>query len=117
MVVQVRPGELAQWLQSMRPHGQPLVLDVRDRDEFHGATPYGEQRGGHIPGAVNLPWRELLAGVSLPTTRAVVVTCTGGVRSGMAYLMLRNANVVTVANHDDGMWGWARSGHDVTTTK
>lgn len=94
----------------------PLVLDVRERAEFSGATPYGERRGGHIPGAVSAPWRELLAG-GVPATqgRAVVVTCTGGVRSGMAYLALRNANIVTVANYDDGMWGWTRADNVVTT--
>jgi len=95
--------------------GPPLLLDVRERAEFAGATPYGERRGGHIPGAVSVPWRELLAG-GMPATqgRAVVVTCTGGVRSGMAYLALRNANIVSVANYDAGMWGWTRSDNAVT---
>lgn len=96
--------------------GPPLLLDVRERAEFAGATPYGERRGGHIPGAVSLPWRDLLAGGAPdPQGRAVVVTCTGGVRSGMAYLMLRNANIGIVANYDVGMWGWTRTDNVVTT--
>ena len=44
----------------------------------------------------------------------MVVTCTGGVRSGMAYLALRNANIVSIANYDAGMWGWTRSDNAVT---
>lgn len=103
-------------LASARP---PVVVDVRERAEFDGATPHGERRSGHIPGAISLPWRQLLTGeppLAL-TGREIVVTCTGGVRSGMAYLMLRNANVVTVANYDDGMWGWTRSPENVTPTK
>ena len=37
-----------------------VVLDVRTQEEWQGATPYFESRGGHIPGAVHLEWRELL---------------------------------------------------------
>lgn len=119
----VGTGQLAEWLgggnggggTGEAPAGQ--VLDVREAAEFAGATPYGEARGGHIPGALNVPWKELFTPAGLarvPRDRPIVVTCTGGVRSGMAYLLLRNAGY-TVANYDEGMWGWARTELAVTT--
>ena len=103
-----------------------VVLDVRDAVEFAGATPHGEARGGHIPGALSVPWRELLplAGGALPSgalaaavadrDARVIATCTGGVRSGLAWALLCHANIASIANHDDGMWGWARSNGPVS---
>lgn len=121
----------AQLVAALAAPSPPQVWDVRDASEFNGATPYGETRGGHIPNAVNMPWRELLTAVPPQAQGPIVVTCTGGVRSGMAYLLLRDAlrdastgalgdvgdaSQVTVANYDGGMWEWARSSHAVSTS-
>jgi rhodanese-related sulfurtransferase len=38
MIDQVRPSELAQWLQSVRAHGEPVVLDVREPHELQIAS-------------------------------------------------------------------------------
>lgn len=99
------------------------VLDVRDRDEYEGAKKFGEPRGGHIPEAIHLPWKKLFAadGTLLPpeelkkvleahqvsTTDSLVVYCTGGVRSGFAFLALKAAGVQKVANYDGSFWEWA----------
>ena len=80
------------------------ILDVREPDEFAGATRYGERRGGHIPGAVNRPWKGLLAGVD-PLPGRVITTCTGGVRSAMAWALLHAAGV-DVCHHDGGWWAY-----------
>jgi thiosulfate/3-mercaptopyruvate sulfurtransferase len=40
--------------------GKQVLLDVRTEKEFKGSQNAGEPRGGHIQGAVNLPWTELL---------------------------------------------------------
>jgi thiosulfate/3-mercaptopyruvate sulfurtransferase len=106
----ISSAQLATALASSSP---PRVWDVREASEFSGATPWGESRGGHIPGAVNIPWRQLLTAVPTNGDGPIVVTCTGGVRSGMAYLLLRNANIDTVANYDGGMWDWARTPNHV----
>ncbi|MSP54025.1 MAG: hypothetical protein EXR69_00210 [Myxococcales bacterium] len=106
-------GQLAAWLED----GTGRVVDVREPAEFSGATPYGESRAGHIPGALNVPWKDLFAPAGLarvPAGQPIVVTCTGGVRSGMAWLLLRNAGFA-VAHYDEGMWGWARTGRAITT--
>ncbi|MDO9280634.1 MAG: rhodanese-like domain-containing protein [Pseudomonadota bacterium] len=87
----------------------PVLLDVRDPDEFEGARKFRESRGGHIPGAVNLPWRTLFAGPpDIPLKTPLVVYCTGGVRSGMAWAAL-TSHGYTVANNDGSWWAWART--------
>jgi thiosulfate/3-mercaptopyruvate sulfurtransferase len=37
-----------------------LLLDVRSRDEYTGADKRQNRKGGHIPGAVQLEWRDAL---------------------------------------------------------
>lgn len=36
------------------------IIDTRDFDEYEGAIKYGEARGGHLPGAIHLPYKSLL---------------------------------------------------------
>lgn len=40
--------------------GKKVIIDVRTKGEFKGSQKVGEPRGGHIKGAVNLVWTELL---------------------------------------------------------
>ncbi|WP_003540286.1 sulfurtransferase [Desulfotomaculum nigrificans] len=40
--------------------GKVKIIDVRTKKEFDGDTSHGEARGGHIPGAIHLEWKELL---------------------------------------------------------
>lgn len=109
--------------------GQPksLIVDVRSLDEWLGATPYLEARGGHIPGAVHLPWlglldgqgrlrdaatllRDLAAlGLQEPQKedRPIVVYCTGGVRSAFVWAILRDLGYRQVRNYDGSFWEWA----------
>lgn len=42
-------------------HPDVAILDARSPQEYSGEIVYAEQ-GGHIPGAVNLPWRTALTG-------------------------------------------------------
>lgn len=86
--------------------GGHRIIDVREPDEYAGATPYGEAVGGHIPGAVNIPWREVDR-APLPDG-PLVVYCTGGVRSAFAWMRLTDAGR-TVANYDGSWWEWARA--------
>jgi thiosulfate/3-mercaptopyruvate sulfurtransferase len=98
------------------------IVDVRTREEYEGATPYMEKRGGHLPRAVHLDWRTLhddkgllLRGEKLrervrasgidPTQKAIVY-CTGGVRSALVTEVLR-ANGIDAVNYDGSMWEWA----------
>jgi thiosulfate/3-mercaptopyruvate sulfurtransferase len=99
-----------------------VVLDAREPREFAGQSPYGESRGGHIPGARSLPHRSLLAedGMLLPPgeLRArleelgigpgteVVAYCTGGVRSGWVTTVLSDLGI-RARNYSGSMWEWA----------
>jgi thiosulfate/3-mercaptopyruvate sulfurtransferase len=95
------------------------IWDTRTQEEFEGATPYGEARPGHIPGALHLHWKALLdaqgrllpelelRALLQPFTAPVVPLCTGGVRAAFAYAVLRHLNIET-ALYDGSMWEWAK---------
>ncbi len=38
MIVQIRPSQLSAWLETVRPHGAPVVLDVREPAEWATAS-------------------------------------------------------------------------------
>ncbi|MEC8423779.1 MAG: rhodanese-like domain-containing protein, partial [Myxococcota bacterium] len=100
-----------------------VFWDTREQREFAGETPYRETRGGHLPGARHL-WfkdlmtatgtlknrgelRSLLTARSIPLDQPVIAYCTGGVRSGFAYAVLRELGAPTPANYDGSMWEWS----------
>ncbi len=99
------------------------VVDVRTLQEYRGATLYGEQRGGHIPGARHLDWRSLLdeGGRALPTARIlrsladagidpnqeIVTCCSCGVRSAFATVTLLARGVPKVRNYEASLAEWA----------
>lgn len=99
-----------------------VIIDVRERREYNGKTPYGEQRGGHLPGAIHIYYKELLdsAGNMLPrpailaklasqgvTPDTQVVTyCTGGIRSGWFTAVLTSLGL-DAKNYSGSAWEWA----------
>lgn len=99
-----------------------IVVDTREPREFAGATPYGEQRGGHLPGAVNLYFKNLLTpdGRLLPPAelqnqltaqgitpdKPIIVYCTGGIRSGWMAAVLVSLGY-EVKNYAGSMWEWS----------
>ena len=59
----------------------PLLLDVRDGDEF---------AAGRIPGSVNIPYGRLPERLAeLPAGRTIATVCSGGKRSGLAASILQ----------------------------
>lgn len=102
-----------------------VVLDSREAIEYQGQIKYGEQRPGHIPGAQHLWWRDLfdddgdlksrseiaekLSQRGIDADSKIVAYCTGGIRSGFVYSVLR-AKGLNVSNYDASMWDWSR--HD-----
>jgi thiosulfate/3-mercaptopyruvate sulfurtransferase len=111
-------------LQSALDKGKLTIIDAREPREFRGATPYGEKRGGHIPGAISLHYKELLDGEGKVLSRekilvllrdrnissdAVIVSyCTGGVRSGWLTAVLVDLGFRT-KNYAGSMWEWSSS--------
>jgi glyoxylase-like metal-dependent hydrolase (beta-lactamase superfamily II)/rhodanese-related sulfurtransferase len=94
-----------------RLHGpnRPLVLDVREPEEFTGDL-------GHIEGALLVPLDALerrLPKLGGYVDREVVVVCRAGARSATAAAILKRAGFSRVANLDGGMLAWARASRPV----
>jgi thiosulfate/3-mercaptopyruvate sulfurtransferase len=100
------------------------VVDVRSRERFHGLVPEPRPglRGGHIPGAVCLPYGELIAaggtikpaealrrllseaGVDLE--RPIVTSCGSGVSAAVLALALFTLGRPEVAVYDGSWTEW-----------
>ena len=77
-----------------------VLLDVREPSEFEG---------GHIRGAINLPWnsgvlREKYA--DLPKDKVLIVICRSGARSRAASAFLEEKGFDQVLNMVGGMNAW-----------
>lgn len=99
-----------------------IILDTREEREYRGATPYGETRGGHVPGARHLWYRDLLdaegkvlagqsladrlAGLGIAAGSEIIAYCTGGVRAGFVTAVLTQAGY-RARNYAGSMWHWA----------
>lgn len=95
-----------------------LIVDARDPGQYSGETVRGP-RGGHIPGAVNIPaktlfksdgtWKpkEELAAVlkegGVSSERPVIAYCNGGVTATAVLFALHQTGHDTWANYD-GSW-------------
>lgn len=105
-----------------QPEANLALIDTREPREFAGATPYGESRGGHLPGAVNLHFSQLLddQGYLLPDKeirdrltvlgitpdQTIIAYCTGGIRSGWLTAVLLELGY-DVKNYAGSMWEWS----------
>jgi molybdopterin/thiamine biosynthesis adenylyltransferase/rhodanese-related sulfurtransferase len=84
----------------------PLILDVRERDEW---------QEGHVPGAQHLPrgFLELrIESVEPERARPIVVYCAGGVRSLFAAEALRKLGYQSVTSLEGGFGAWKDAGLD-----
>lgn len=79
-----------------------FVVDARDAAQFARE---------HIPGAVNIEWRQAVARrAELPTDRMVVVYCNSGSLSAQAVFALRLLGHDNVKVLQDGFDGWKKKG-------
>ncbi len=102
------------------------VVDVREAVQFAGLNDdvFVSQRRGHIPGSVNIPWRDFLDGASgtlfpnealaarfaaaaIEVSKPIVVTCGSGIASGLAVLALHQLGHKTAAVYDGGWAEWS----------
>lgn len=99
-----------------------VIIDTREPREFAGETPYGESRGGHIPGARHVFFKDLvgadgkivegealkarLAELGVGEDTEVVSYCTGGIRSGFVTAVLSSAGI-KARNYAGSMWEWS----------
>ena len=79
-----------------------FVVDARDAAQYAKA---------HIPGAVNIEWRQAVARRSeLPKDRMVVMYCNSGSLSAQAVFALRLLGHDNVKVLQDGIEGWKAKG-------
>lgn len=99
------------------------IVDVRSDKEYKGATDFGEARGGHLPGAISLPFekmynqngmiksseelKKLFADAGLTPEDEIVAYCTKGIRSGHMAMVMRNLGFNKARNWDASFYEWA----------
>ncbi|MGH7526161.1 MAG: sulfurtransferase [Gemmatimonadales bacterium] len=103
-----------------------VLVDVRSPQEFTGeilapaGLPEGCQRGGHIPGALNIPWAKacnedgtfrsraeleaLYQGAGVTPDRPVITYCRIGERSSHTWFVLRHLLGYPEVKNYDGSW-------------
>jgi phage shock protein E len=87
---------------------EPLMLDVRSREEF---------AKGHIPGALNIPYDELpgrLEEIAEHREDEVVVYCRTGRRAKIAEAALSEAGFRKVRDLEGHMTAWNEARHRIT---
>ena len=110
-----------EWI--LERQGEIKIVDSRSSKEFEGAVDYGEKRGGHLPEAINIPFKEVLrddatvksqeeleklfAEAGLKPEDEIVVYCTAGIRSAHLTLILRMAGFENARNYDASYYEWA----------
>ncbi|MGV8981303.1 sulfurtransferase [Clostridium sp.] len=104
--------------------GKVKILDSRSKDEYDGAVNFGEARGGHIPGAINLTFSSLFnedktyksveeikaifKAAGLNKDDEIVTYCTAGIRSAHLALSLKMMGYNNVKNYDESFYTWAK---------
>jgi sulfur dioxygenase len=98
-VRQLTPQQVRARMATVPP---PVLLDVREPEEFHGEL-------GHVPGSILIPLRELPARteeLAASKDRDVIVICRAGVRSATAAALLTGTGFDHVWNLRGGMLDW-----------
>jgi thiosulfate/3-mercaptopyruvate sulfurtransferase len=106
--------------------GDFVIIDTRTDAEYIGWQLYGEKRGGHIRGAVHIPYesgfqadktileyadmQNLFASKGVTPDKEAAAYCTAGIRSAYAYFVMRLMGYERASNYDASIWNWAADG-------
>jgi rhodanese-related sulfurtransferase len=104
MITQIRPRQLAAWLQESAQHGAAVVLDVREPVELQIApvTPDGFA-------LVAIPMGEITARVAeLDPAQPIACLCHHGVRSHRVAAFLQAQGFEHVVNIAGGVEAWSQ---------
>ena len=123
------------WILANMARTDVKIIDARDPEEYAGAIKYGEKRGGHLPGAISLPFNTalytndptnpgiikgqdaletLFTAAGIKKTDTIVCYCTKGIRSGLMTMILRLAGYNKAVNYDASFYDWAGSTESLT---
>jgi thiosulfate/3-mercaptopyruvate sulfurtransferase len=115
-------------LDELRSGAKAKLIDFRSKEEFSGERDM-DDKPGHLPGAVNLVWRDLigpsqsvlapqdkiehlLAAAGITRDDQIVAYCRSGPRASLGYLALRHYGYA-VRLYDGSYAEWAKSGMPV----
>jgi thiosulfate/3-mercaptopyruvate sulfurtransferase len=123
-------GGVAGWRDVLAAIGENAVsvLDARTRERFTGELPSGYPgvAGGHMPGAVNIPWgkmipqsgdftflppehaRDLFASADVDLSKPVIVTCGSGVTAAVLAFQLARLGKSDVTLYDGSWHEWGQ---------
>lgn len=98
------------------------IVDVRADEEYDGKTLYGEEKGGHLPGAIHIRYTDLFRedgtlksnaditkmfeDAGLSKEDQIVTYCTAGIRSGYMELILEMCGFENAKNYDESYYRW-----------
>lgn len=103
MIEQVRPAELAHWLQSASAHGEPVVLDVREPYELRLAAVRADGFA-----LVCIPMGVIPPRLSeLDPAQPIACLCHHGMRSMQVAAFLQSRGFEHVANITGGIHAWS----------
>ncbi len=103
MIAQVRPAQLAAWLENARSIAAPVVLDVREPAELRAAS----VNAGDFE-LVTIPMGSIAARLSeLDPARPVACLCHHGARSMQVASFLQGRGFSHIANIAGGIDAWA----------
>jgi rhodanese-related sulfurtransferase len=86
------------------PYGA-LIVDLREADE------YGE---GHIPGAINVPVREVTENLDqIPMDRPVIMSCASGHRASLATAAMHILGYNNVRSFPPSFKGWSAANEQI----
>lgn len=103
--------------------GKVIIVDARAKNEYEGATKYGEVRGGHLPGAINIPFnnflnkdgtlknageiKAILDSNGINKDDEIITYCTAGIRSAHMQVVLNMMGYSNAKNYDASFHAWA----------
>jgi len=103
MITQIRPSQLAQWLESVRGHGNPVVIDVREPSELTVASIKAD--GFEL---IAIPMGVIPPRLSeLDPEQPIACLCHHGGRSMQVASFLKSRGFAHVANIAGGINAWS----------
>lgn len=114
------------FIQNKIGNGDIQVIDARSNAEYEGSKKFAE-KGGHIPGAVNLDWvnlmdqhnnlrlksneeiNQMLHNLNIKTDKPTVVYCQTHHRSALTYIALKNLGFADVKGYPGSWSEWGNS--------
>lgn len=101
------------------------AVDVRKNAEYNGEILYKETSGGHLKGALHIRFTDLFRAdgtlksvdeltkmfekAGLSKEDQIITYCTGGIRSGYMYLVLKMCGFENVLNYAESTYRWSNT--------